>query len=164
MRVACLAALIWAWVVPSAAAFEVEDRVHYPAAQSGSVLRIISTADRDAFEPIILAFQLTHPEVDIDYTITGTTDLMKAIEVEGVMFDLAISSAMDHVLSRLDATRDDLNIVMKKYSLTEDKLALYAELVLYYQVSRYSPAQGFDKMGLTRLSIQHQSEGFHNSG
>ena len=96
MRVACLAALIWACCVSWAVAFEVEDRIRYPATtQPGSVLRIISTADRGAFEPIILGFQEAHPEVEIDYTITGTTDLMQAIELEGVMFDLAISSAMD---------------------------------------------------------------------
>ena len=95
MRLACLAALIWAWLAPWALGFEVEDRVHYPGTPAASVLRIISTADREAFEPILLAFQRARPSVEIDYTITGTTDLMQAIQNEGAVFDLAISSAMD---------------------------------------------------------------------
>ncbi len=100
MRIACLApliraALIWAALVPAALGYEIEGRVVYPSATTGSVLRIISTADREAFEPIIEAFQVEHPDVEIDYTIAGTTDLMQAIEAEGAIFDLAISSAMD---------------------------------------------------------------------
>lgn len=89
--------LIWGLLICGARAalgFEVEERVRYPVG-AGSTLRIISTADRAAFEPIILAFQAANPEVAVDYTITGTTDLMQAIAKEGAVFDLAISSAMD---------------------------------------------------------------------
>lgn len=78
-----------------AGAFEVEDRVLYEAQREVTILRVISTADKEAFEPIILAFQEQNPTITVDYTITGTTDLMLAISEEEVAFDLAISSAMD---------------------------------------------------------------------
>lgn len=95
MRVYLSTALIWLIAVASTTAFEIEEHVVYPAEPEHSVLKIISTADRAAFEPIIRAFQTRHPGVTVDYTITGTTDLMQAIEVENAVFDVAISSAMD---------------------------------------------------------------------
>lgn len=95
MRFTYFAALIFCFVSRGLMAFEVEDHVSYPAPNSQSVLRVISTADQAAFEPIILAFQAQYPQVTIEYTITGTTDLMAAIQIEGASFDLAISSAMD---------------------------------------------------------------------
>ena len=95
MRFPYLAALIALCLPALAAAFEVEEQLHYGAADERSVLRVISTADRAAFEPIIHAFQAAHPGVTVHYTITGTTDLMQAIGTDGAVFDLAISSAMD---------------------------------------------------------------------
>lgn len=76
-------------------AFEIEARKLYPAEPERGVLKIISTADLEAFEPIIIAFQKTTPGLTVDYTVAGTTDLMTAIYNEGVPFDVAISSAMD---------------------------------------------------------------------
>ncbi len=98
MRFACLAAAIATALVLSvsaAVALKVEENIIYRAVNEKSVLQIISTADRKVFEPIIIAFQKDHPEITVDYTITGTSDLMKAIYEEGLVFDLAISSAMD---------------------------------------------------------------------
>lgn len=98
MRLAGLSAFLIAGLLvlgTSARAFEVEERLTYPAASERSVLKILSTADRAAFEPIILAFQSENPGVTIDYTIAGTTDVMKAVAEEGAVFDLVISSAMD---------------------------------------------------------------------
>ncbi len=96
MRVADLAGVLivslWAAV---AQAFEIEEQIFYPATPETAVLRIISTADRVAFEPVIHAFQAENPGLSIDYIITGTTDLMRALYDEGAVFDLAISSAMD---------------------------------------------------------------------
>lgn len=89
LMVACL---LWGH---GALAFEVEDRRLYQATPERSVLRVISTADRAVFEPIIMAFQDANPGISVDYTITGTSDLMQAIYTEGAVFDLAISSAMD---------------------------------------------------------------------
>ncbi len=77
-------------------AYEIEDQITYPAPSGEtSVLRIISTADRPAFEPILTAFQAQNPGLTIHYTITGTSDVMQAIEAERAPFDLVISSAMD---------------------------------------------------------------------
>ena len=95
MRVTYLATVILMILANCVQAFDVEDHVVYPAQNEQTQLRVISTADRQAFEPIILAFQAENPDVTVNYTITGTTDLFGAIQDEGAVFDLAISSAMD---------------------------------------------------------------------
>ena len=77
------------------AAFEVEERKFYPSDPTRSTLRIISTADLDVFDPFIIAYQNENPGIAVDYTVTGTSELMKAITEEGAVFDVAISSAMD---------------------------------------------------------------------
>ncbi|HHS81961.1 MAG TPA: ABC transporter substrate-binding protein [Devosia sp.] len=79
-----------------AGGFETEAQKVYGAREaSGRTLRIISTADLDVFDPILVAFQAENPAIEIEYTIASTSELMKAISVEGAPFDLAISSAMD---------------------------------------------------------------------
>ena len=81
--------------ISAALAYEIEDHQYYAATPEVSVLRIISTADRGVFEPIIEAFQTSNAGISVDYTIVSATDLMQAIYTEGASFDLAISSAMD---------------------------------------------------------------------
>lgn len=76
-------------------AFEREDQTTYPGKALGQTIQILSTADIDVFEPIILAFQKTHPEISIDYTVASSAEVMRAIFEEKVPFDLVISSAMD---------------------------------------------------------------------
>lgn len=95
MRLPLFAALAVALSSGPALAFEIEEQRIYPADPERAVFKIISTADLGVFDPIIRAFQATQPGLAIEYTVTGTTDLMHAIEVEGASFDLAISSAMD---------------------------------------------------------------------
>ena len=58
------------------------------------VLRIISTADLEVFEPYLLAFQADRPVLSIDYTVVSSAELHRAIR-DGAEFDLALSSAMD---------------------------------------------------------------------
>lgn len=87
--------LIAVLMAGAAHGYEVEDHRHYPAQDEQTVLRVISTADLGVFEPVLLAFQTAHPDISIDYTVTGTSDLMAAIYDEGASFDVAISSAMD---------------------------------------------------------------------
>ncbi|MGR3662851.1 MAG: ABC transporter substrate-binding protein [Paracoccaceae bacterium] len=82
-------------IASSASAFEIEDHHFYAANPEQAVLKIISTADLDIFDPILRAFQDQNPYVSIDYSVAGTTELMKAIYEEGAEFDLVISSAMD---------------------------------------------------------------------
>ncbi len=84
-----------ALIASPAIAFEIENRRIYSADPERSVLRIISTADLNVFDPILRAFQEQNPGISIDYSVAGTTELMKAIYSEGAIFDLAISSAMD---------------------------------------------------------------------
>ncbi len=76
-------------------AFEVEEHLQYPAVREVSVLRILSSADREAFDPILEAFRDANPTVTLDYTIASTSEVMRAIAEEGAAFDLVISSAMD---------------------------------------------------------------------
>lgn len=76
-----------------AQALQVETHRVYPGT-SGRIVRIISTADLDVFEPFIRAFQSARPAIGIDYTVTSSAELYRAITDEH-SFDLAISSAMD---------------------------------------------------------------------
>ena len=94
MRIACLS-LFLTLSCGLASAFEVETQIFYEGRSGGSTLKVLSTADREAFEPIILAFQAEFPSVSVDYTIASTSDVMKAVSEEGAVFDLIISSAMD---------------------------------------------------------------------
>jgi len=94
MRLACLAlGLIAAFCTAAATALEVEDHRLYPGS-GPQVLRVISTADLDVFEPFLLRFQATRPEIGIDYTTVSSTELHRALR-DGAVFDLALSSAMD---------------------------------------------------------------------
>ncbi len=76
-------------------AFEVEEHVHFPAANQTAELRVISTADADLFAPFVAAFQALNPSVAIDYYAVSSSEIMVALQDEGEHFDLAISSAMD---------------------------------------------------------------------
>lgn len=89
------AILCLAFSAATAMSFEIEERQLYDATPEQARLSVISTADLDVFDPIIRAFQASHPGVAVDYVVTGTTDLMQALYDEGATFDLAISSAMD---------------------------------------------------------------------
>ncbi|WP_136440810.1 ABC transporter substrate-binding protein [Pacificoceanicola onchidii] len=83
------------WLASLSSAFEVEDHAVFGDQDAGQVLRIISTADIAFFEPMILSYLESHPGVAVDYTVAGSSELMRALYDEGLSFDLAISSAMD---------------------------------------------------------------------
>lgn len=81
--------------------YEIENRTLFPAlipvdnSLKVQQLDIISTTDIDQFQPIIDDFQQQHPNVAIEYVTASSTDLMSALNLEGAVFDVAISSAMD---------------------------------------------------------------------
>lgn len=75
------------------AALELEDQKFYPG-RGGVVLKVISTGDLEVFEPFILAFQAENPTIGIDYSVTSSAELHRAV-TQGAIFDVAISSAMD---------------------------------------------------------------------
>ncbi len=81
--------------VGAAGALELEESRTYPAEAEQSVLRILSTADVDVFEPILAAFQTKHPAISIQYDVASSAEVMRGLYDEGVEYDLAISSAMD---------------------------------------------------------------------
>lgn len=76
-------------------AIELEESRSYEAQAEQGILRILSTADVDVFEPILLAFQDLHPGMTIQYDVASSAEVMKGLYEEGVEYDLAISSAMD---------------------------------------------------------------------
>lgn len=92
MRFACVTICLSVWASVSAA-LEIEKQQVYPG-NGDDVLRIISTADLDVFEPYLLAYQKERPEVSLDYSVVSSSELHRAMR-EGAVFDLAISSAMD---------------------------------------------------------------------
>ena len=92
MRLACLAICLSLWGA-LVHALEIESRQQYPGTGE-DVLRIISTADLDVFEPYLRAYQAARPQVSLDYTVVSSAELHRAMR-DGAVFDLAISSAMD---------------------------------------------------------------------
>jgi iron(III) transport system substrate-binding protein len=94
MRVACLAfGLSLLAQLGFSQEIAVEDHRFYPGT-SDRILRVISTADLDVFEPFLVEFQGASPAIGIDYTVTSSAELHRSM-TQGHSFDLAISSAMD---------------------------------------------------------------------
>ena len=94
MRLACLAiGLSLLAQIGLTQEIEVEAQKFY-AGNSDRVVRVISTADLDVFEPFLLAFQSARPAISIDYIVTSSAELHRAMTQDHA-FDLAISSAMD---------------------------------------------------------------------
>ncbi|MEL6607992.1 MAG: ABC transporter substrate-binding protein [Pseudomonadota bacterium] len=58
------------------------------------VIKVLSTADLDVFEPYIAAFQDRHSGIGVDYTVSSSTEAYGAIR-DGAQYDVVISSAMD---------------------------------------------------------------------
>lgn len=92
MRLTCLALLL-SFVATLASALEIEDHRLFPGT-GDRMLKVISTADLEVFEPYLRTFQASQPSLSIDYTVVSSTELHRAIR-SGVVFDLALSSAMD---------------------------------------------------------------------
>lgn len=80
-----------------AQAYELEGQQIYAgtAGAGGEILRVISTADVEAFDPILSAYHSENPALTIEYIIASSTEVMQALYEEGAQFDLVISSAMD---------------------------------------------------------------------
>lgn len=78
-----------------ASAFEIEGEELFTSGSGTTTIRVISTADLDIFAPLIGAFQADNPNIDVHYTLVGSSELMRALYDEGAQFDVAISSAMD---------------------------------------------------------------------
>lgn len=94
MRQTCLALLFYLICAPLSA-LEIEEQRRYPSDNASQTLRILSTADIDVFEPIILAFQATQPGITIEYDVASSSGVMTALYDRNSGYDLAISSAMD---------------------------------------------------------------------
>jgi len=75
--------------------FEIEVQTRFDVPDAERTLNIISTADTDLFTPLVVAFQSRNPTVSVNYVAVSSAELMKALQIEGAAFDLAVSSAMD---------------------------------------------------------------------
>ncbi len=73
-----------------------EDRQYFGStAPDATELRILSSTDTSFFAPIIQSFLASHPDVAIEYLVTGTADIEAIFRQDADGFDLVISSAMD---------------------------------------------------------------------
>ncbi len=82
-------------LAPVATAFEIEDRHWFGSEAAGTVLRVLSTADRAVFAPVIEAYLAETPDTAVDYVVASSGEVMRALFKENAAFDLAISSAMN---------------------------------------------------------------------
>ena len=80
---------------PIALAYEIEEVRLFESRQSETRLNVYSTTDLIYFEPLVKAFQVQYPGVDVIYTVLSSTDLYSAVNDSSVNIDVAISSAMD---------------------------------------------------------------------
>lgn len=74
---------------------EWEDHQIFNAETATTSLRIVSSTDTDLFAPLIEAFVAKHPDVGVDYFVTGTAEIDRLFRDKPKAFDIAISSAMD---------------------------------------------------------------------
>jgi iron(III) transport system substrate-binding protein len=88
-------AIVLTLFASASTALELEEQRTYPRDTAVKSLRILSTADAEVFEPIILAFQDLHPQFAIQYDVASSVEVMRAIYDEQAPYDLVISSAMD---------------------------------------------------------------------
>lgn len=98
-RTLALLAFLVVTGTPAAAAVFEDRRSYPPNGIEREVLRIVSSTDLVLIEPIILAFQMEHPGIVVDYAQASSREVFGAV-LEGEsgaapVFDLAISSAMD---------------------------------------------------------------------
>jgi iron(III) transport system substrate-binding protein len=72
-----------------------EDQQVFNPEAGGQTLRIISSTDTSLFAPILTSFLSNHPDISIEYLVTGTADIDRIFRANPESFDLVISSAMD---------------------------------------------------------------------
>ena len=82
MRLTCLALLL-SFVATLASALEIEDHRLFPGT-GDRMLKVISTADLEVFEPYLRTFQASQPSLSIDYTVVSSTELHRAIRAGDV--------------------------------------------------------------------------------
>lgn len=96
MRLAglALAALI-GLAAGAAEAFQTEARRSFGETAAPRTLGILSTTDIGILAPVIEAWLDVNPGVRVDYTLASSQEVHRAVDDEGLAFDVVISSAMD---------------------------------------------------------------------
>lgn len=72
-----------------------EDHQVFGASNATSTLRILSSTDTSFFAPIIDSFTAQRPDIEVQYIVTGTSNLDDVFRKDPDQFDVVISSAMD---------------------------------------------------------------------
>lgn len=93
MRPAIAALTLTCALANASGGFEIEEERVF--AGGSDSLHILSTTDTMAFAPLIAGFQRSHPKIAVRYTVASSQEVFKAVQGEGLAFDLVISSAMD---------------------------------------------------------------------
>lgn len=93
MRLFCVVTLsLWpVW----AAAQDWEDQRVFRGAAASQSMTVLSSTDTSFFEPIIETFLADHPELELVYYVTGTSEIDHVFRRMPEKFDVVISSAMD---------------------------------------------------------------------
>jgi iron(III) transport system substrate-binding protein len=72
-----------------------EDEQVFGSPNPTSTLRVLSSTDTSFFAPIIETFIAQRPDIEVQYLVTGTTNLDDIFRQNPDEFDVVISSAMD---------------------------------------------------------------------
>lgn len=93
-----------------------EDRQIFSGASTTKKLRILSSTDTALFMPIIKSFLALNPTTQIEYFVTGTSNIDTLLRNSPNDFDLVISSAMD---LQLKLVNDGLATKVENINLPE---------------------------------------------
>jgi iron(III) transport system substrate-binding protein len=122
-----------------ATGFEIEEERFFPG--GARELRILSTTDTAVFAPLIVAFQSENPGISVRYTVASTRELYQAVGVEGVAYDLAVSSAMDLQMKLVNdgfaaSFSSDTTALLPPWAHWRDQLYAFSQEPVVLVVSR----------------------------
>lgn len=128
------------WSV-SAFGFTVESVTEYGSPNQDVDLEILSSTDKEIFEPVLQEFVNRHPSQRIRYTVASTSDISAYISKSQKNYDLVMSSAMDlqiklandGLAAPLDLP-DDLGI--PDWSVWQDRLVSFSAEPIVMVVSK----------------------------
>lgn len=140
MRYINFAIVIVFWAAP-VFGLTVESVSDYGPSDHAVHLEILSSTDKEIFEPVLQRFVAEFPEKRIRYTVASTTDISASISKSQKNFDLVMSSAMDlqiklandGLAAPLDLP-DHLNV--PDWSIWQDRLVGFSAEPIVMVVSR----------------------------
>jgi iron(III) transport system substrate-binding protein len=130
MRHYKFAIILIMWAAP-AFSLTVESVTSYGPEKQVADLRILSSTDRDIFEPVLKRFVQEFSQIQIKYTVASTSDIFTEISENHAKFDLVMSSAMDLQIKLANdglASSLDLgeNLGIPDWSIWQDQLVSFS--------------------------------------